>query len=115
MIRFKKKRKTPKYTGPTPEEAAAQARKAAEEAAAKVRSENEALMQQMQNKLDAVRKAQGQTFKGSNLGSINKGLSSGKLSQKRKRAMRTSKTRIALDPQASYGGGGGAGSGQVEV
>jgi len=115
MIRFKKKRKVPKYTGPTPEEAAAQARKAAEEAAAKVRSENEALMQQMQRKLDAVRKAQGQTFKGSNLGSINKGLSSGKMSQKRKRAMRTSKTRIALEGPGTGGGYGGAGSGQVEV
>ena len=44
MIRFKKKRKYPKYTGPTPEQAAEQARKAAEEAAAKVRAENEAAM-----------------------------------------------------------------------
>ena len=104
MIRFKKKRKVPKYQGPTPEEAAEQARKAAEEAAAKVRAENEAAMSQMQSKLDAVRKAQGQTFKGSNLESQQKGLSRKGMSEKRKRAMKTSKTKIALDPTASSGG-----------
>ena len=104
MIRFKKKRKVPKYQGPTPEEAAEQARKAAEEAAAKVRAENEAAMKQMQTKLDAVRKAQGQTFKGSNLESQQKGLSRKGMSEKRKRAMKTSKTKIALDPTASSGG-----------
>ena len=105
MIRFKKKKKYPKYTGPTPEEAAEQARKAAEEAAAKVRAENEAAMKEMQSKLDAVRKAQGQTFKGSNLASQQKGLSRRGMSKKRKKAMKTSKTKIALDPQASYGSG----------
>ena len=104
MIRFKKKTKTPKYTGPTPEQAAEQARKAAEEAAAKVRAENEAAMSQMQRKLDAVRKAQGATFKGSNLESQQKGLSRKGMSEKRKRAMKTSKTKIALDPTASSGG-----------
>ena len=106
MIRFKKKRKTPKYTGPTPEQAAEQARKAAEAAAAKVRAENEAAMSQMQSKLDAVRKAQGQTFKGSNLESQQKGLSRKGMSEKRKRAMKTSKTKIALDPTAGYGSSG---------
>jgi hypothetical protein len=105
MIRFKRKRKYPKYTGPSPEEAAEQARKAAEEAAAKVRAENESAMAEMQSKLDAVRKAQGQTFKGSNLQSQQKGLSRRGMSEKRKKAMKTSKTRIALDPQASYGSG----------
>ena len=103
MIRFKRRRKTPQYTGPTPEEAAEQARKAAEEAAAKVRAENEAAMSQMQSKLDAVRKAQGQTFKGSNLQSQQKGLSRKGMSEKRKKAMKTSKTKIALDPTASSG------------
>ena len=107
MIRFKSKSKTPQYTGPTPEEAAAQARKAAEEASAKVRAENEAAMSQMQSKLDAVRKAQGQTFKGSNLASQQKGLSRSGLSEKRKRAKRTSDTKIALDPNASYGSSAG--------
>ena len=106
MIRFKKKRKVPKYQGPTPEEAAEQARKAAEEAAAKVRAENEAAMKQMQTKLDAVRKAQGQTFKGSNLESQQKGLSRKGMSEKRKKAMKTSKTKIALDPTATYGSSG---------
>ena len=105
MIRFKKKKKYPKYTGPSPEEAAAAARKQAEEAAAKVRAENEAAMKAMQTKLDAVRKAQGQTFKGSNLQSQQKGLSRKGMSEKRKKAMKTSKTKIALDPQASYGSG----------
>jgi hypothetical protein len=114
MIRFKKKKKYPKYTGPTPEEAAAQARKAAEEAAAKVRAENEAAMKQMQTKLDAVRKAQGQTFKGSNLQSQQKGLSRKGMSEKRKKAMKTSKTKIALDPAAASGYGG-AGSGQTQL
>ena len=103
MIKFKKKKKYPKYTGPTPEEAAEQARKAAEEAAAKVRAENEAAMKQMQTKLDAVRKAEGQTFKGSNLQSQQKGLSRAGMSEKRKKAMKTSKTKIALDPTASSG------------
>jgi len=107
MIRLKKKRKYPKYTGPSPEEAAAAARKAAEEAAGKVRAENEAAMAQMQSKLDAVRKAQGQTFKGSNLASQQKGLSRSGLSEKRKRAKRTSDTKIALDPTASYGSSAG--------
>ena len=106
MIRFKKKKKYPKYTGPTPEQAAEQARKAAEEAAAKVRAENEAAMQQMQSKLDAVRKAQGQTFKGSNLESQQKGLSRKGMSEKRKKAMKTSKTKISLDPTAGYGSSG---------
>jgi len=106
MIRFKPKRRTPRYTGPSPEEAAAQARKAAEEAAAKVRAENEAAMAKMQTKLDAVRKAQGQTFKGANLASEQKGLSRSKISDKKKKAMRTSRTKIALDPTASYGSAG---------
>ena len=109
MIRFKKKRKVPKYQGPTPEEAAEQARKAAEEAAAKVRAENEAAMSQMQSKLDAVRKAQGQTFKGSNLQSQQKGLSRKGMSKKRKDAMKTSKTKIALDPVASSYAGAASG------
>ena len=113
MIRFKKKRNYPKYTGPTPEEAAAAARKAAEEAAAKVRAENEAAMAQMQSKLDAVRKAQGQTFKGSNLASQQKGLSRKGMSEKRKKAMKTSKTKISLDPTASSYGSGGSGETQL--
>ena len=62
-------------------------------------------MKAMQTKLDAVRKAQGQTFKGSNLQSQQKGLSRKGMSEKRKKAMKTSKTKIALDPQASYGSG----------
>ena len=103
MIKFKKKKKYPKYTGPTPEEAAEQARLAAEQAAAKVRAENEAAMAQMQSKLDAVRKAQGQTFKGSNLQSQQKGLSRAGMSEKRKKAMKTSKTKITLDPTVSSG------------
>ena len=107
MIRLKKKRKYPKYTGPSPEEAAASARKAAEEAAAKVRAENEAAMSQMQSKLDAVRKAQGQTFKGSNLASQQKGLSRKGMSDKKKRAKKTSDTKIALDPTTSYGSDAG--------
>ena len=61
-------------------------------------------MKEMQSKLDAVRKAQGQTFKGSNLESQQKGLSRKGMSEKRKRAMKTSKTKIALDPTASSGG-----------
>tara|TARA_Y100001938_G_scaffold121916_1_gene169912 strand:- start:623 stop:964 length:342 start_codon:yes stop_codon:yes gene_type:complete len=113
MIRFKRKRKTPKYTGPTPEQAAEQARKAAEEAAAKVRAENEAAMKQMQSKLDAVRKAQGQTFKGSNLGSQQKGLSRKGMSDKKKKAMKTSKTKISLDPAALTYGSGGSGETQL--
>ena len=113
MIRFKKKKKTPKYQGPTPEEAAAAARAAAEEAAARVRSENEAAMAQMQSKLDAVRKAQGQTFKGSNLGSQQKGLSRKGMSDKRKKAMKTSKTKISLDPSALTYGSGGSGETQL--
>ena len=114
MIRFKKKKKYPKYTGPSPEEAAAAARKAAEEAAAKVRAENEAAMSQMQRKLDAVRKAQGQTFKGSNLQSQQKGLSRKGMSEKRKKAMKTSKTKIALDPSA-VGGYGAPDPGQTQL
>ena len=112
MIRFKKKRKTPKYTGPPPEQAAEQARKAAEAAAGKVRAENEAAMAKMQEKLDAVRKAQGQTFKGSNLASQQTGLSRKGMSDKKKKAMKTSRTKISLDPGASYGG---SGSGETQL
>ena len=107
MIRFKSKYNPPTYKGPTPEEAAAQARKAAEDAAGKVRAENEAAMAQMQSKLDAVRKAQGQTFKGSNLASQQKGLSRKGMSEKKKRAKKTSDTKIALDPTTSYGSDAG--------
>jgi len=113
MIRFKNKYKAPEYKGPTPEEAAAQARKAAEDAAGKVRAENEAAMAQMQSKLDAVRKAQGQTFKGSNLASQETGLSRKGMSEKRKKAMKTSKTEISLDPGSSYGSAGGTGQTQL--
>jgi len=113
MIRFKSKYKAPEYKGPTPEEAAAQARKAAEDAAGKVRAENEAAMAQMQSKLDAVRKAQGQTFKGSNLASQETGLSRKGMSEKRKKAMKTSKTEISLDPSAGSYGSSGAGQTQL--
>ena len=105
MIRFKRKRKTPKYQGPSPEEAAAQARKAAEKAAAKVKAENELAMKEMQTKLDAVRKAQGQTFRGSNLESKSQGLSRAGVSAKKKKAWKTRRTRIPLDPKQASGGG----------
>ena len=112
MIRFKKKYKAPEYTGPTPEEAARQAREAAERAAGKVRADNEAAMAKMQEKLDAVRKAQGQTFKGSNLASQETGLSRKGMSDKRKKAMKTSRTKISLDPGAAYGE---SGAGQTQL
>jgi len=65
-------------------------------------------MAQMQSKLDAVRKAQGQTFKGSNLASQQKGLSRKGMSKKKRDAMKTSKTKITLDPTVAAGYGSSA-------
>ena len=110
-----RRRRRPRYTGPSPEQAAAEARARAAADAAAMRAENEKQMAVMQAKLDAVQKASAYNPNmkiSSTQGDTGKGLSRAVTNQKKKRAMQTSKTRIALD-QGSLGGA--AGSGQVNV
>ena len=114
----RRRSKAPRYTGPSPEEAAAEATRRAEEAAAKVRQENEAKMREMEAKAEAMRKKHEATVKasqtgkyqGSTIGSQQEGLSRKKTKAKEKRKFHTKDTRIALDPTK-----GPTGAGEVNV
>tara|TARA_R100000781_G_scaffold36134_2_gene25666 strand:- start:2105 stop:2443 length:339 start_codon:yes stop_codon:yes gene_type:complete len=101
--------------GPSAEEASRAAREQAARDAAAMRSENERNMAVMQAKLDAVQKASAYSPNmriASTQGDLGKGLSRTASNRKKKRAMRTRDTRIALDPSAT---GAATGSGQVNV
>ena len=97
-------------SGPSAEDAAAQARREAEAQAEKVRKENAAQMAIMQQRLDSVKKASAYNanMRGANHGDIGKGLSRKASNLKKARAMRTRDTRIRLDPQAGTGQQAGA-------
>ena len=92
--------------------AAEDARRRANEDAARIQRENNARMAEMQAKLDAVKKASVYTNPvqtKATTGDISQGLDRSKAYAKRKRAMTSKKTRIALNPQgtANVGGLGG--------
>ena len=98
-----RRRRRPRYTGPSPEQAAAEARARAASDAAAMRAENDKQMAVMQAKLDAVKKASAYSPSmktASTQGDVKQGLSRKKLTQKKARAMKTRGTRIALDPIA---------------
>ena len=110
-----RRRRAPRYTGPSPEQAAAEARAKAAADAAEMRAENDKQMAVMNAKLEAVSKASAYNPNmkiSSTQGDMGKGLSRATTNQKKSRAMKTSKTRIALDQGAL---GGAAGTGQVQV
>jgi len=110
-----RRRRAPSYSGPSPEQAAAEARAKAAADAAAMRAENDKQMAVMNAKLEAVSKASAYNPNmkiASTQGDMGKGLSRAATNQKKARAMKTSKTRIALDQGAL---GGAAGTGQVQV
>ena len=106
MIRFKKKKKYPKYTGPSPEQAAADARAKAAEEAAKVAEKNMALMAEMNRKLADASSKKAQPYAPTTkiramMGDVGGGVSRAKDFSKRKRARDASSLRIKLNPSAS--------------
>ena len=112
MGRRRRRRPDP---GPSAAEAAAEARRQAQRDADAMRAANEKNMALMQAKLDAVQKASAYSPNmkiASTQGDLGKGLSRTASNKKKKRAMRTRDTRIALDPSAT---GAATGSGQVNV
>ena len=112
MGRRRRRRPDP---GPSAEEASRAARDQAARDAAAMRAENEKNMAIMQTKLDAVQKASAYSPNmkiASTQGDVGKGLGRAASNTKKKRAMRTRDTRIALDPSAT---GADTGSGQVNV
>ena len=115
MIRFKKKKKYPKYTGPSPEQAAAEARAKAAEEAAKVASANMKLMADMNARLAEASSKKAQPYAPTTkiramMGDVGGGVSRSKDFSKRKRAVDASRLRIKLNPSASAVRGGPAGS-----
>ncbi len=118
MIRFKRKRKssTPRYTGPTPEQAAADARAKAAEEAAKVAEKNMALMAEMNKKLADASSKRAQPYAPSTkiramMGDVGGGVARSKDFAKRKRAVDSSRLRIKLNPGAAAALAGGAAGG----
>ena len=114
MIRFKRKKKYPKYTGPSPEQAAATARAKAAEEAAKVAEKNMALMAEMNRKLAEASNKKAQPYAPTTkiramMGDVGGGVSRAKDFQKRKRARDASSLRIKLNPSASAVRGPAAG------
>tara|TARA_R100000458_G_scaffold30121_1_gene27657 strand:+ start:283 stop:651 length:369 start_codon:yes stop_codon:yes gene_type:complete len=106
MIRFKKKKKYPKYTGPSPEQAAADARAKAAQEAAKVAEKNMALMAEMNRKLAEASSKKAQPYAPTTkiramMGDVGGGVSRAKDFSKRKRARDASSLRIKLNPSAS--------------
>ena len=106
MIRFKKKKKYPKYTGPSPEQAAADARAKAAEEAAKVAQANTKLMAEMNAKLAAASSKRAQPYAPSTkikamMGDVGGGVGRSKMDAKRRRTVDASKLRIKLNPGAA--------------
>ena len=106
MIRFKKKKKMPRYTGPSPEQAAAEARAKAAEEAAKVAQANTKLMAEMNAKLAAASSKRAQPYAPSTkikamMGDVGGGVARSATFAKRKRAVDASKLRIKLNPGAA--------------
>ena len=94
------------------------ARRRAEAEAERVRVKHEADMATMQAKIDTVAKTKTYsptTKTASTTGQLSKGLDRGRTAAKRKRAMKTSKTTIKMDPMAEGLRIAARGTGQVNV
>ena len=100
---------TPRYSGPSPEEAARKAREEAAKQAREVAAANEKSMAEMNKKLEAVRNQRTDYSQGT-LGGQKAGLSRGRSQAKAKRAVSARRTQVKLDH-----GGGQSGAGQVQV
>ena len=118
MIRFKRKKKAsmPKYTGPTPEQAAAEARAKAAEEAAKVAQANTKLMAEMNAKLAEASSKRAQPYAPSTkikamMGDVGGGVGRASMDAKRRRKVDASKLRIKLNPGAAAAVSGGASGG----
>ena len=112
LFGFGKKQRMPRYSGPSPEEAAQKARDEAAKQAAEVARQNAAQTAAMQTKLEAVRK-QKTDYSGGTLGDRKTGLSRGANIAKLKRRKDARTTQVKLDP--SSGSGTPGGGGQVQV
>ena len=108
-----RRQKMPTYSGPSPEEAAQQARDRAAKEASELAKINEQKTAEMNKKLEMVRNQKTDYSQGT-LGGQKGGLSRAGNRAKQKRAMSSRKTQVKLDPS---GGGGGTpgGGGQVQV
>ena len=104
--------RVPRYTGPSPEEAAQKARDEAAKKAAEITKQNAADAEAMNKKLEAVRNQKTDYSQGT-LGGQKTGLSRGANIAKLKRAKRAGTTQVKLDP--SSGSGTPGSSGQVQV
>lgn len=102
--------KVPKYSGPSPEEAARAARERAAKEAKEVAAANEKSMAEMNKRLELVRNQKTDYSQGT-LGGQKAGLSRTGQQAKAKRAVSARRTQVKLDP----GGGGQSGAGQVQV
>ena len=109
LFGFGSKPKIPKYSGPSPEEAAEAARKRAADQAREVAAANQKQMEAMNKKLEQVRNQKTDYSQGT-LGGQKSGLSRTGQQAKQKRAMSARKTQVKLDP-----GGGDSTAGQVQV
>jgi len=102
----------PRYSGPSPEEAAKAARDEAAKKADEIAKQNAAQTEAMNKKLEAVRNQKTDYSQGT-LGGQKTGLSRGANIAKLKRAKRAGSTQVKLDP--SSGSGTPGSSGQVQV
>jgi len=95
----------PRYTGPTPEQAAADARAKAAQEAAKVAEKNMALMAEMNRKLAEATSKRAQPYAPSTkikamMGDVGGGVGRSQMDAKRKRRVDASKLRIKLNKGA---------------
>ncbi len=105
----------PRYTGPTPEQAAAEARAKAAKEAAKVAERNMAMMAEMNRKLAEATSKRAQPYAPTTkiramMGDVGGGVARSKDFSKRRRAVDASKLRIKLNPSAIAARGGPTGS-----
>ena len=104
----------PRYTGPSPEQAAADAKAKAAAEAAKVAKQNMQLMAQMNAQLAAASQKKAAPYSPTTkiramMGDIGGGVARSKDFAKRKRAVDASKLRIKLNPSATAVSGGPSG------
>jgi len=107
-----RRQRMPTYSGPSPEEAAQQARDRAAKEAAELAKINEAKTAEMNKKLEQVRNQKTDYSQGT-LGGQKGGLSRAGNKAKQKRAMSSRKTQVKLDSPGS--GPAPGGGGQVQV
>jgi len=109
---FGGRQKVPQYRGPSPEQAAQEARDRAAREAKEVAAANQKNMDAMNKRLEQVRNQKTDYSQGT-LGGQKTGLSRGANIAKLKRAKRAGSTQVKLDP--SSGSGTPGSSGQVQV